>query len=285
MSNKESIDNKKILDKKILVLSGGGVKGLAHIGALCAYNVKSHNLTNIEIFAGTSVGALIASLLVIGYTPQDLYDFVMAFDLRKFGNIGFKNLLNMYGLDDGTHLIVILQKMFENKGFNKEITFKELFEKTKKQLIINSCCINEKQTYLFSVNNTPEMNVIKALRMSASVPIYYAPVEHNNNLFVDGGCMDNYLIHLFRDRINEVIGIYIHDVPEKINNINNLEDTLMHIYQSMNESICNYAIKDYEKYSVIIKISNISLMELDLNKTKKKELINIGYNAFTEQLH
>ena len=283
INNKKSIEEKEYCNnlkiKTKLVLSGGGIKGIAHIGALQALQDYGC-LDNIDTIAGSSVGALIGTLLTIGYTPKDIYDFIMIFDMSKMGGLKIENLLEKFGLDDGSRIIIIIIKMFNNKGFSEDITFKELYDKIKKKLIMTATCINNKKAYYYSVDTFPDMKVIKALRMSISVPIYFTPVPHEGYLFIDGGCIDNYPIQLFQDKLDEVIGIYLSDVNENVENINNIEDILINIFQSMLEGITCNSLKGYEKYSIKLNLSRISLMDLNLNKQKKKELFDIGYNAF-----
>src|SRR5438445_77313 len=76
----------QLQQKKIIVLSGGGMKGIAHIGGLQALDDRDC-LTHINTVAGTSIGALIGTLLVIGYTPREIYEFVLHFDIAKMGSI------------------------------------------------------------------------------------------------------------------------------------------------------------------------------------------------------
>ena len=69
------------------------------------------------------------------------------------------------------------------------------------------------------------MKLTDAIRITTSVPLYFQPVKYNNKTFIDGGCMDNYPINLFTDRLQEVIGVYLY--PEITNtNINNLKEGL-----------------------------------------------------------
>lgn len=170
--------------------------------------------------------------------------------------------------------------MFINKGFSEDITFKELYEKIKKKLIMTVTCINDKKAYYYSVDTFPDMKVIKAVRMSISIPIIFTPVEHDSHLYVDGGCIDNYPMQLFQDNLDEVIGIYLSDIKEYTKDINNLEDTLINTFISLLEGVSCNSLKGYEKYSIKINLSRISIMDLSLNKQKKQELYDIGYNSF-----
>lgn len=278
-TNNKTLINDIIKKKTKLVLSGGGIKGIAHIGALQAlYDYKC--LDNIDTIAGSSIGALIGTLLIIGYTPKDLYDFVMIFDMSKMGSLRTDNFLNKYGLDDGSKILTVIKTMFKNKGYLENITFKELYEQTKKKIIMTTACINDKKAYYYSVDTFPDMNVLKALRMSISIPIYFTPVEHEGHIYIDGGCIDNYPMQLFIKNLDQVIGIYISDVKDYVDKIKNFEDIFIHTVLSLIEGISFNSLKGFEDYSIKINLSQIDLMDLNLNKQKKQEIFNIGYNAF-----
>lgn len=280
INNNNKIDLRIDFKRKTkIVLSGGGVKGIAHIGALQAlYDYGC--LDNIDTIAGTSIGALIGTLITIGYSPKDIYDFIMMFDMSKIGGYKLENFLEKFGLDDGTKITIIIINMFKNKGLSEDITFKELYEKVKKKLIVTVTCINDKKAYYYSVDTFPDMKVIKAVRMSISIPIYFTPVEHKGHLFIDGGCIDNFPMQLFEDNLDQVIGIYLSDIKEYTKEINNLEDTLINTFICMLEGVSCNSLKGYEEYSIKINLSRINIMDLTLEKQQKQELYDIGYNSF-----
>ncbi|ARF09348.1 patatin-like phospholipase [Catovirus CTV1] len=283
INNITNVDLCSELKKKTkLVLSGGGIKGIAHVGALQALHDYGC-LDNIDTVAGTSVGALIGTLFIIGYTPKDLYDFIMIFDMSKMGGLKAENFLEKFGLDDGRKILTVIKTMFKNKGFSEDVTFKELYDKVKKKIIMTVTCINDKKAYYYSVDTFPQVKVLKALRMSISIPVYFTPIEHNGHLYVDGGCIDNYPMQLFSNNLDETIGFYLTDIKDYVEKIENIEDTLIHTFLSMIEGISCNSLKGFEKYSIKINLSGISLMDLNLNKQKKQEIFDTGYNSFIKK--
>lgn len=269
----------KFTNKTKLILSGGGVKGIALVGALHGLN-EYKCLDSIDTIAGTSVGALIGILMIIGYTPIDIYDFIMMFDISKMSEYKFDNIFNKFGLDDGHNIMIVIKNMFHNKNIPFDITFKQLYEMINKKIIITITCINDKKAIYCSVDNTPNLSVLLALRMSISVPLYFTPICHENRYYVDGGCIDNYPIQLFQDNLDQVIGIYLSDIQDSVDTINNIEDVLINIYSSILEGITCNSIKGFEKYSIKINLSGINVLDLQLDSNKKKQLFDIGYNSF-----
>ena len=276
--NSEQID-KTIINikyKHILVMSGGGIKGIAHLGALKALDDLNY-LIHIDTIAGTSVGALIGCLLCIGYSPIDLFEFILYFDINLLKSVNPSNLLSSFGLDDGKNFILVLHKLFQAKYINSDITFSDLFKLSKKKLIVSASCINDKKIYYFSHLSHPDMSVLLAIRMSISIPLYFIPVLYDNKLFIDGGCIDNYPIQLFIDDLDNVIGIYVSSVPNETINIINIEDFLINTLHCLFESVVCNSLKGFEKYS--IKIFLNYTYSIDLNNINKHSLFDNGYNS------
>ena len=260
-----------------LVLSGGGIKGIAHLGALQALD-DLHLLEHINTFSGTSVGSLIIVLLVIGYTPRELYTFMTLLDVNKMKELNFGNLLSNYGLDDGGRFDLVLKKFFHNKSLNPDITFAQLYELTNKTIYISAVCLNEKKTYYFTHTTHPNLSILLAIRMSVSIPIFFIPVKYDNKLFVDGACIDNYPIHLFTN-LEQIIGIYLKDHTSICSDINNIETMLLNTIQCLLEGVAHNSIRSYGQYTNIITIDNVSSIDFNLDLASKSRLFDLGYTA------
>jgi len=284
-NNGQSKETNICTKKKIknLVMSGGGIKGIAHIGALCALEDNGY-LRDVDTIAGTSIGAFIGILITIGYKPKELYEFVTIFDIAKMGSLKPNHFLNKYGLDDGSKIIMVVKKMFVNKGVPENITFGELYNINKKKIIMTVTCINNKKAYYYSADTFPDMPIIKTLRMSISVPLYFTPIEHEGYMYVDGGCIDNYPIQLFKEELDQTIGIFISDVRDHVEKIINFEDILINTIMSMIEGVSKNSMKGYEKYSIVVSLAKFNLMDLNLTKEKKQELYDAGYNSIINNL-
>jgi NTE family protein len=284
--------NTKIIEKikNILVLSGGEVKGIAHIGALKALEELKY-LEKIDTYAGTSIGALISALIVVGYTPDDLYDFIMMFDINKMKSFNLSNIIGKFmqiieqhGLDDGDRIEMIVKKMFEKKNISSTVTFKELYEKTKKNLIVTASCMNDANIYYLSYENYPDMEVIKAIRMSISIPFYFVPVKYGTKKYIDGGCIDNYPISLFDDKLDNVIGIYLNEQREYIPDIDNLEESFKLAVRCLMSGVKKNSIRGYEDYTIILDLPSISIILSQITSEIKKQLFDVGYNITKNKL-
>lgn len=268
--------------KKVLVCNACGTKGFAHLGAIKYLQEKK--LIDIDTYIGTSAGALVVSFILLGYTPDELLEFIINLGLENLSNCSIDSLFNNMGFDNGEIFIYVIKKLIERKTNNPDITFKQLFELTNKKLIICVSCINDKQSYYFDYITQPDLEVYKALRMSISIPYYYTPYKYNNKLFVDGALFNNYPIDIVKDRINETIGIYIESDNNKHNNIETLEDFTFALYKCFRSTACKNKYIYSDNTIKIIPYNNFHTIKFNMNNDDIINLFNIGYNQTKEQL-
>ena len=237
-----------------LCFSGGGTKGISYIGVLSYLDKHDYlKLSNIKKYAGTSSGSIISFFLILGYTPDELKDFVLKFNFNKFEpDINCNIFLSKYGMDNGEKLITAI-RTFLNQKFNKQdITFSELYDLTNKELEVFTTNYTKGCSEVFSYKNTPDMSVILAIRMSISVPLLFTPVEYNNNFYVDGGITVNFPLKFYNPETS--LGIAI--VNRRENNLNSLYSYLF--------GLCSIAM------------DTISLNAIRLDKNNKYNFIEIN---------
>ena len=99
---------------KNLVFSGGGVKIYSFVGAIKALD-EFDILKNVECFLGSSTGCLIATLLCIDFSVQEIEDFLLKLDINKIKDISPDNVFKFfetYGIDNGESLSRIIKIIF-----------------------------------------------------------------------------------------------------------------------------------------------------------------------------
>ena len=126
-------------NKKILILAGGGTKGLTYFGAFKAFE-ELGILENIHTFATTSVGSFIACFYLLGYTIKEMEEFLYLFDFKKFTKITSINdispidIFKNYGIDDGNNFYKVFNILLKSKGIKEDITLLEFYKLTKKNI-------------------------------------------------------------------------------------------------------------------------------------------------------
>ena len=203
---------------KNLVFEGGGVKGIAYVGALEVLD-KEGILQNIERVAGTSAGAMVAVLVGLGYSAEEMKDVLWNIKFRNFldkswgliRNTG--RLIEDYGWYKGDFFRDLMAKYIKDKTGNGEVTFgriKEMREKEHKpfrDINLIGADLSTGLSTVFSAATTPDMKVADAARISMSIPLIFAAVKGANgddHIHVDGGLLENYAIKVF-DRKDYVV--------------------------------------------------------------------------------
>lgn len=264
--------------KKILVLGGGGIKGIGHIGVLSALE-KLGILDDIEIFAGTSVGALVIGMYIIGYSPNDLWRLVNGIDLSKIKSLEILEIINNYGIDTGKNVVYIMKRLINSKGYDPNISLMNLYNITKKKVLFTTVCLNTQEVCYLSHETHPNLPVWLAIRMSISIPVYYTPVFYEGKYYIDGGCINNYPIQLFDDRLDEVIGANLADSKKSEEKIDNLEKYLYLVLQCLMEGFNFNILNNYKNYTINVEMDSIISINYDIDKETKQKIYDAGFNA------
>ena len=203
-----------------LVFEGGGVKGLGLAGALATLEERGYQPQNV---AGTSAGAINASLLAAGYTAEELREIIISLDYRQFKDRGWEDkvplierslsLLLDLGLYEGTRFYEWIKERLEAKSVR---TFADLVMpqfaddpryRYKLQVIASDVTTHELLVLPQDATKLgiepDDLDVALAVRMSMSIPIFFEPVRWENpktgqtHVIVDGGMLSNYPIWLY----------------------------------------------------------------------------------------
>lgn len=187
-----------------LVLSGGGLNGIAYI-SLVNILEKKDILKKINKFAGTSAGSIFIFLISIEANMTDIYNMFM-YKLKYIFNIKINNifngsLLNMKIFEE------ILREILNSKLNKKHITFLEHYNLTKKELNIICTNLYSGKQKVFNMNNTPNIDVIDTIMGSCSVPLFIKSIKIDNNYYIDGSFKNLFPINIFEDELEKTIGV------------------------------------------------------------------------------
>ncbi len=219
---------------KNLAIKGGGVRGIAYVGALQVLEEKNL-LDGIERVAGTSAGALVAGMLCAGYDTEQIHKWMRKLDFRKFKK-GWNpiRVFRSYGLYSGDYILEFITGFLKNSPNNLQgkTTFEQMADAGCKKLYCFACDLNLQTVTEFSVDKTPQVVVSEAIRASMSIPLFFKAWQFtdgnpNHHLHVDGGIAFNYPLLFFDDRrftsntdliCEEAFGLFLYDVKGKPKN-------------------------------------------------------------------
>lgn len=205
-----------------LVLSGGGAKGLAHIGAL---KVIEESGVQIDYIGGTSMGAIIGSLYASGYSANQLDSIFRTTDFRKLiGDELPRNTKSHYEKEGtGRYIVSFPFNDFKirfpsglSKGQNLYNLFSQLMYPVKgiedfSELPIPFFCVGTDietgERLILDTGSLPQ-----AVAASGSLPSVFTPVYINDKLVSDGGIVDNYPVEELKSRgMDYIIGVDVQD--------------------------------------------------------------------------
>lgn len=257
-----------------ICLSGGGIQGFSFIGALDYLSSIGYiQINKITNWVGTSAGSMLSLLMCIGYTPREINDFVVHFDFKKLNfDISIDNIFNEFGVNNGKSFIFVISSFIKNKLNIDDLTFTELYNYTQKKLVVIGTNFSQCTEEVFSLETTPSMSIVTAIRISMSVPILFTPVLYNSAYYVDGGIKNNFPIKYCNK--GTTLGIYI-KTAHKITEISSVFTVLYGCVSIVNDTI---TLKDIDQYKYIIQINEFAgdFINFELDKEKKIKIINSG---------
>lgn len=268
-----------------IVLSGGGMRAVAHIGALQVLEARGH-LAQVKEYIGVSAGAFLAFCLAIGYTLKELTLIVSMFDFQLIRNITPESMFSFptdFGVDNGENLLKLLHSIMRIKGLSPTTTFEQLPQGIQFRCFatdLYTCSVRE-----FSKTKTPSVPVTAALRASMCLPAYFIPVEdpETGHLLIDGGVMNNYpFSFLTPEEQRESLGLaFTYDHTH----VENIPDIGSFFYQIF---ACYYMPRNrknqtrYEKNTIWIACGEYPAWDFESSQEDRMALIQMGEAAATK---
>lgn len=184
------------LEPNILVLSGGGSLGYAHLGVLEC--LEDHNLLSpVHTFVGNSIGAVISLLCALNFTAKEIWTIFLKFNMEDVlaGDFDWDMLTQQWGIEDGDLFEAFLVDILISKGINPNITLRELKSAPFRDLIVVATRSDDMEAMYFSSDTTPDVKCIDAVRASVSIPFLFTPHVIQGDMFLDGFLSDNFPLH------------------------------------------------------------------------------------------
>lgn len=182
-----------------VVFEGGGVKGIAYGGALEVLE-QQEILPQVDHVAGTSAGAITATLVALRYSPAEVKSLLYNLDFSKFEDGRFGGLLRLlrrYGYYKGDYYLGLMRCLVAAKTGNPHATFADLERLGMRKLHVFTTDLNRRKARELSLEESPDFEVALAARMSGSFPLFFASIREGHDVYVDGGVLRNYPIDAF----------------------------------------------------------------------------------------
>jgi len=279
-----------------LAIEGGGVKGIASGGAFLRLE-ELGIYRNLKRISGSSAGAIGAGAIAVGYTAQEIIDVLKCTDFKMFDDDSggyirdaFR-LINKYGIAKGDAFFKWYGQIMYRKTENKNVTFKEVYDRFKKELIITGTNVNKQCTVYFSYKTHPDMPVRQAVRISMSIPFFYVPVLYDGDLYVDGGVYQNYPINVFNvnGKSNpKAIGVLLvsdQEIKQEELDTGNIAKFGMAIVNGMlNQLSMKHISSQYWNQTIRVNTFDISATNFSITDEQKDLLVKSGYDSVNDWL-
>lgn len=283
--------------KVAVVFSGGGAKGLAHIGVLKA--LEENNIP-IDYVTGTSMGGVVAGFYAAGYSPDEIEQIALSEEFMNWINgepeegldyhfykkqenasilsikLALDSSLNAQfntSLANDLSLNFALAEKLAQPSANAGYDFDNLFVPLR---IVASEIFTQQTEILKSgtINN--------ALRATLSVPFFYKPIKINGRYLFDGGIYNNFPIDVAKGEFNPdfIIGVnvsskafskYPYEQDDKL-----ISNSLLYMVLDKSDSL------KVQESSIYIEPALEGLTSFDFSKSR--EFIDSGYNATMAQM-
>ncbi|WP_161499334.1 patatin-like phospholipase family protein [Flavipsychrobacter stenotrophus] len=263
-----------------LALKGGGIRGIAYIGAVKVLEEKGM-LKDIEKIGGTSIGAVVGVMMCTGMTTAQMEQKMLDIDISSFNDGewffigGQRRLRKHFGWYKGKEFERWVGDIIKQQTGNEAITFMQLHvlaqnNRKYKDPYITATNLTLQRLEIFSWETSPNMPVQLAVRASVSIPLYYGAVCIDSagrlvdetsdgghyNVYVDGGLLANYPVSIFNTEQENAAGIINeHTLGLK------LERPEQIVYQESNKGIAPYNIYTFSNYMAAL--YNVTMEQLN----------------------
>lgn len=173
-----------------VVLSGGGVRGVAHLGVLKALSEAGVNFCRIT---GTSAGSIVGALFAEGHDPYDIFREFLKIRLLSFMRPGWSG--GLLSIENTTPL------------FRRYLPHNS-FEGLKIPMTITAVNFSSGKLIYFSKGE-----LIPIIQASSAIPGVFKPVMINGEMHVDGGVLNNFPLEPLRNSCDFIIGSSCNHVP------------------------------------------------------------------------
>lgn len=280
-----------------LVLSGGGAKGIAHIGVIQALE---DNDIPIDYITGTSMGAIVGSLYACGFTPAEMLNLIKSDSFAKWSGGKIDEKLTYYFLQDEPLPTMLnlnlgdsdsspLQSVLPSSLINPlpmNFAFMELYAPYTAQCggDFNRLFVPFRSVCSDMTNKRPIVSssgsLGDAVRASMSFPLVFHPIQRNGALLYDGGIFDNFPVDVMRDSFAPqiMIGVNVSTTdPESSSHNNKSHNQSRDMISQLEVMIMQHSdtiLPPDQGINIRIHLEEFSLLDF----AKAEQIYKIGYD-------
>ena len=274
------------IDKKLrytCLFGGGGARGFAYGGALQA--IEDLDI-EIGMTGGSSVGAIVAALVSVGYNSNELKEIFMRASFELFRDIRF-GLGKDFSLSKGEVFTDWLRNLLRNKLWGNDAKYKDknvTFKDVKLPLVIITTNLSNFKCQEFSQALTPDYDVALAVRISCSMPGLMAPMDYKGTSLVDGDLQKSMPMWKLSETINKqsdrILELRLEgDYSGKERNVLDYLNTIYSCMMSVGTEFVSNIYRKNDRYECVkINTRGAIIVDFNMSKEARKDLFSLGYD-------
>jgi len=240
-----------------LVLSGGGARGVAHLGAIQAMLERG---MVPKIISGVSSGAIVGALYASGKQPKEILEILVKTRIFRYirpswSRVGFFNMERLKTI------------------YNLYLPVKS-FEELQLPLIVSAVDLKEGKSVYFS-----QGELINPILASTSIPVIFAPLDFNEGTLVDGGILNNLPVEPLIAHCDFIIGIHVNP-PHRDFSVRSFKSMLERTFHLAVQNNVRERIKYCDLFIEPPQLKNYGLFEI----SKAEEIFKVGYDYTSKML-
>lgn len=275
-----------LIPPRRICLSGGGIRAIAHVGALEVLEQKGL-LASVKEYVGVSAGAFLGFTMVLGYTIKELtllcslFDFSLVRNLEPEAALAFPTT---FGLDDGQNLVKILHSFMRHKNIPLDITFGKWQQDYPQapQLRCYATDLHATKPREFSAAKTPNVKIIDGLRASMSLPGYFTPTtdSETGHMLIDGGILHNFpLAFLTPEEQKTCIGLSFSYDHTQVETIGDLGVFLAQVFACYYIPRVNEIHSNHWERCIVIPAGAMPAWNFEATREERLDLVESGRGA------
>lgn len=199
---------------EVLALGSGGLKGLNILGAVFWF-WSNGMLDTVNTYIGSSIGAILNTLLLIGYTPREILEHSLETRIFKdFADIKWADAIDQFGLFSNATFDDELAKKMTSlivAKLGKIPTLHELYQLTKKRIIFVVVSLKQETAIYMDHKSHPDWNLVACMRATSNAPIIFGKLGHQKDYVVDGAVLDPFPVLHLDDGRTPILAIGVQD--------------------------------------------------------------------------
>ena len=242
-----------------IALSGGGVRGVAHIGVLEALR---ENGIEPECIAGNSAGAIVGALYAAGYGADETLEFFKVKSPFRLSKIALRKA----GFIDTAKVVADFLEYFPDDSF----------EALSKELFVTATDLVNARLEIFNSGA-----LVSALLASSSMPMVFTPTEIDGRWFSDGGILNNFPVEPLKVLCDSIIGVYAS--PLRATDQSDLKSFLAVSYRAFEVGMYYNSRRKFHDCDVLLCPDELTRFGVFDTKSLE-EIFQVGYEATIDRM-